>query len=122
MKDGAIMCNAGHFNVEIDTAALEKMAECTSDVKANIKKIPHGQRQQSIPARRRAIGQPRRRGDGHPAEIMDLSFALQYLSMEYLRRNRETLPRRVLPLPAELDRQVAMLKLESLGAGSRYTG
>ncbi len=54
-------------------------------------------------------------GDGHPAEIMDLSFALQYLSMEYLRRNRETLPRRVLPLPAELDRQVAMLKLESLG-------
>ena len=114
MKDGAIMCNAGHFNVEIDTAALEKMAECTSDVKANIKKyrMVNGNNLYLL-AEGRLVNLAA--GDGHPAEIMDLSFALQYLSMEYLRRNRETLPRRVLPLPAELDRQVAMLKLESLG-------
>lgn len=108
------MCNAGHFNVEIDTAALEKMAECTSDVKANIKKyrMVNGNNLYLL-AEGRLVNLAA--GDGHPAEIMDLSFALQYLSMEYLRRNRETLPRRVLPLPAELDRQVAMLKLESLG-------
>ncbi|HPZ65590.1 MAG TPA: adenosylhomocysteinase, partial [Bacillota bacterium] len=54
-------------------------------------------------------------GDGHPAEIMDLSFALQLLALDYLRRQEQPLPREVLPLPRELDRQVASLKLHSLG-------
>lgn len=114
MKNGAMMCNAGHFNVEIDTSALKKMSTCVSDVKANIKeyRMPGGSKLYLL-AEGRLVNLAA--GDGHPAEIMDLSFALQYLAMDYLCRNRGKLPRGVLPLPAELDRQVAILKLESQG-------
>ncbi|NLI69814.1 MAG: adenosylhomocysteinase [Firmicutes bacterium] len=114
MKNGAMMCNAGHFNVEIDTSSLEKMATSISDVKTNIKKycMPNGNNLYLL-AEGRLVNLAA--GDGHPAEIMDLSFALQYLAMDYLCRNRGTLSRGVLPLPAELNRQVAILKLESLG-------
>ena len=56
-------------------------------------------------------------GDGHPAEIMDLSFAIQFLAMLYLAENKEPLPKQVLNLPAELDRRVARLKLEAMGIG-----
>lgn len=114
MKDGAILANAGHFNVEIDTAALQEMAGAVEKPRQNIEAfhLPNGRRIY-------LLGEGRlvnlAAGDGHPAEIMDLSFAVQFLALLYLWQNREPLPREVLPLPAEIDRRVARLKLKTLG-------
>ncbi len=114
MKDGVILANAGHFDVEIDTVALQKMAGAVERPRRNIEafRFPDGRRLY-------LLGEGRlvnlAAGDGHPAEIMDLSFAVQFLALLHLWQNREPLPREVIPLPAEIDRRIARLKLETLG-------
>lgn len=113
LKDGVILANAGHFDVEIDKVALNRLAKPAGSPRLNIEeyRFPDGRRIYLL-AEGRLVNLAA--GDGHPAEIMDLSFALQFLAMDYLRRS-EGLPRAVLPLPAELDREVAALKLSAMG-------
>lgn len=113
LKDGAILSNAGHFDVEIDKMALKSLAGEAAKPRANIEeyRFPDGRRIYLL-AEGRLVNLAA--GDGHPAEIMDLSFALQFLAMNYLRESEE-LPRTVLPLPGELDRRVAGLKLSAMG-------
>ena len=113
LKDGAILANAGHFDVEIDKAALNSLAQAAGRPRKNIEeyRFPDGRRVYLL-AEGRLVNLAA--GDGHPAEIMDLSFALQFLAMDYLRRSGE-LPHDVLPLPEELDRRVAGLKLSAMG-------
>lgn len=114
LKNGAILSNAGHFDVEIDKDALKRLAE------------HQGQPRQNIDAYRfkdgrtvYLLGEGRlvnlAAADGHPAEIMDLSFALQFLAMLYLVQNKEPLPKQVIKLPAQADREVALLKINSMG-------
>ncbi len=113
LKDGAILTNAGHFDVEIDKAALNSLGRLCGNPRPNIEeyRLEDGRRVYLL-AEGRLVNLAA--GDGHPAEIMDLSFALQFLAMDYLRKS-EGLPREVLPLPAELDNKVAALKLSSMG-------
>ncbi len=114
MKDRAIMCNAGHFDTEIDKQALTVQAEKIRAGKKNITeyRLKDG-RSLFLLAEGRLVNLAS--GDGHPAEIMDLSFALQALSLEYLQEQAGSLPRRVLKVPYELDKKVAELKLASGG-------
>lgn len=114
MKDGAILANAGHFDVEVCKPDLNKLAISERLVRENIKEytLPEGKRLY-------LLGEGRlvnlTCGDGHPAEIMDLSFALQALSARYLLEHANNLTRRVYPVPKEIDFRVAKLKLKSLG-------
>ena len=114
MKDGAILTNAGHFDVEVDMAALEKLAVEKYDARHNIQGyiLPNGKTLFTI-AEGRLVNLAA--GDGHPAEIMDMSFAIQALSAEYLANNRGRLAPGVIPVPRELDEAVARRKLRSMG-------
>ena len=114
MKDGAILTNAGHFDVEVDMAALEKLAVEKYDARHNIQGyiLPNGKTLFTI-AEGRLVNLAA--GDGHPAEIMDMSFAIQALSAEYLANNRGELAPGVIPVPRELNEAVARRKLRSMG-------
>ena len=114
MKDGAILTNAGHFDVEVDMAGLEKLAVEKYDARHNIQGyvLPNGKTLFTI-AEGRLVNLAA--GDGHPAEIMDMSFAIQALSVEYLAANRGSLKPGVIPVPRELDEAVARRKLSSMG-------
>ena len=114
MKDGAILTNAGHFDVEVDMAGLEKLAVEKYDARHNIQGyvLPNGKTLFTI-AEGRLVNLAA--GDGHPAEIMDMSFAIQALSAEYLAANRGSLKPGVIPVPRELDEAVARRKLSSMG-------
>ena len=114
MKDGAILTNAGHFNVEVDIEALEKMAVKKYDARHNIQGyvMPDGKTLFTI-AEGRLVNLAA--GDGHPAEIMDMSFAIQALSAEYLANNRDSLKPDVIPVPKEIDEAVARRKLSAMG-------
>lgn len=114
MKDGAILCNAGHFDVEIDKKALTAQAQAIGTVKRNIVKYQLSPgRSLYLLAEGRLVNLAS--GDGHPIEIMDLSFALQALSLEYLIQNKGRLPHEVIKVPYELDQRVAELKLAAAG-------
>lgn len=114
MRDGAILSNAGHFNVEIDMAALEKTAVRKYTARHNITAyvMPDG-RELFVLGEGRLVNLAC--GDGHPAEIMDMSFAIQALSAEYLAKNAGKLPCAPLTVPREIDEAVARRKLASLG-------
>ncbi len=114
MKDGAILTNAGHFDVEVDMAGLEKLAVKKYDARHNIQGyvLPNGRTLFTI-AEGRLVNLAA--GDGHPAEIMDMSFAVQALSAEYLARHRSELVPGVIPVPRELDEAVARRKLRAMG-------
>lgn len=114
MKDGAIMANAGHFDVEINIPALERVSVSRRTVRKNIEEflLPDGRRLYLL-AEGRLVNLAA--GDGHPAEIMDMSFALQALSALYLVRNGKQLDKKVYDVLPELDIRVAELKLQSLG-------
>ncbi len=114
LKDGAILSNAGHFDVEVDMAALEKIAVKKYEARHNIQGyvLPNGKTVFTI-AEGRLVNLAA--ADGHPAEIMDMSFAVQALSAEYLVKKRGTLPNTVIGFPRELDEAVAFRKLLAMG-------
>lgn len=114
MKDGALLANAGHFNVEINIKALEGMAVSKRRVRDYVDEytLPDGRRLYLL-AEGRLVNLAA--AEGHPASVMDMSFANQALSVEYLVKHGKSLERKVYPVPRELDEQVARLKLESMG-------
>ena len=114
LKDGAILCNAGHFNLELDVAALEQSARRKYEARHNIQayELANG-RTVFVIAEGRLVNLAA--ADGHPAEIMDMSFAIQALAAEYLAKNRGKLPAEPLRIPASIDVDVARRKLAALG-------
>jgi adenosylhomocysteinase len=113
MKDGAVLANAGHFDVEIDVRALAAAASSHREVRPLVEQFVLGDRRLNLLAQGRVVNLSA--AEGHPAGVMDVSFALQALSAEHLARSAGRLERRVHPVPAELEREVARLKLDSLG-------
>jgi adenosylhomocysteinase len=116
MKDGAIVCNSGHFDVEINLNALRELAGKPRRVRQNVEEytLPGGKRVRVL-AEGRLVNLSA--AEGHPAAVMDMSFANQALAAEYLVQQRGKLPVGVHIVPTELDQQVAALKLKSLGFG-----
>ena len=114
LKDGAILSNAGHFDVEVDMAGLEKLAVRKYEARHNIQGyvLPNGRTVFTI-AEGRLVNLAA--ADGHPAEIMDMSFVVQALSAEYLVRMRGKLDNTVIAFPRELDEAVAARKLRAMG-------
>ena len=114
MKDGAILCNAGHFDCESDMATLRKIAVETKEMRKNIQgyKLPTGQ-WLCVLAEGRLVNLAA--GDGHPAEIMDMSFAIQALSAKYLVENEGKLNSMLIDVPVEVDKDVAARKLAFMG-------
>ena len=114
MKDGAILCNAGHFDCEIDMARLKEIAVEKKEMRKNIMgyKLPTGQ-WIFILAEGRLVNLAA--GDGHPAEIMDMSFAIQALSAKYLVEHANELNTKLIDVPKEVDNNVAARKLAFLG-------
>ncbi len=114
MKSGAIVCNTGHFNVEIDIPALERLSVSKRTIRPFVEEY-----QLNDGRRIFLLGEGRlinlAAAEGHPAAVMDMSFANQALSVEYLVKNQGALPKGVFPVPAEIDAQVARLKLQALG-------
>lgn len=114
MKDGVLLSNSGHFDVEIDKVALSDMAVEEWDRKPNIRgyRMADG-RILNLLAEGRLVNLAA--GNGHPAEIMDMSFAIQAKGLEYLAKNRGKLENKVYAVPLEIDREVAEIKLRANG-------
>ena len=114
MKDNAILCNSGHFDCEVDVAALRAMAVETMERRANIEgfRLPDG-RTLNVLAEGRLVNLAA--GNGHPAEIMDMSFAVQALSLEWLVKHQKELETRVYDIPDEIDDQIGRVKLAAMG-------
>jgi adenosylhomocysteinase len=114
MKDGAVVANSGHFNVEIDIPALEKMAKSKRVTREFVDEYAMGDGRKIY-----LLGEGRlinlAAAEGHPASVMDMSFANQALSAEYLVKNHKSLEKKVFAVPTDLDKRVAKLKLESMG-------
>ncbi|GHU35641.1 adenosylhomocysteinase [Clostridia bacterium] len=115
MKDGAVMCNSGHFDVEINKGDLNAIASEVFPRRENIEgfKLADG-RIINLIAEGRLVNLAA--GNGHPAEIMDMSFAIQSKSLEHLAKNGKTMQPGVYAVPHETDREVAAIKLASMGA------
>jgi len=114
MKDGAILANSGHFNVEINIPALESLASSKRRIRAFIDEYTlSNNRHLYLLGEGRLINLAA--AEGHPASVMDMSFANQALCLEYIVKNRGKLQPRVYPVPEEIDKQVARLKLSSMG-------
>jgi adenosylhomocysteinase len=113
MKDGAVLANAGHFDVEIDIRGLAAAATAHREVRPLVDQYVVGGKRLNLLAKGRLVNLSA--AEGHPAAVMDVSFALQALAAVHLVRSRGTLERRVYPVPADLEREVARLKLDSLG-------
>jgi adenosylhomocysteinase len=117
MKSGALVANAGHFNVEIDIPALEKLAKKTAQPREFVKEyyLEDGRRIC-------LLGEGRllnlAAAEGHPAAVMDMSFANQALSAEYIKNYYMELDHKVYPVPQVIDKEIARLKLESMGVQS----
>jgi adenosylhomocysteinase len=115
MKDGAILANSGHFDVEIDKGALRELAA------GGVRRFRGSVDEYTLADGRRLhlLGEGRlvnlAAAEGHPAAVMDMSFANQALSVEWMVKNHATLEKRVYPVPEEIDREVARLKLRAMG-------
>ncbi len=114
MKDGCILSNAGHFNVEINLEALEEMASSVTEVRPDVQEY-----QLEDGRKLYVIGEGRLvnlvAGEGHPADVMDMSFSNQALSVEYLASKGQGLEQEVYSVPKHIDQRVAALKLQSMG-------
>ena len=114
MKDGAIICNSGHFNVEIDIPALKKLSVKYRLTRDFVEEF-------TLKSKRRIylLGEGRlinlAAAEGHPAQVMDMSFANQALSAEYIRKHHGELENGVYPVPKHIDNNIALLKLRSMG-------
>jgi adenosylhomocysteinase len=115
MKDGAIVCNSGHFNVEIALEDIAKMARNRRMVREFVEEytLPDGKKV-NVLADGRLINLAA--AEGHPSCVMDMSFANQSLSAEYLAKNYKNLQRQVYAVPTDIDRKIAQLKLDSMGS------
>jgi adenosylhomocysteinase len=114
MKDGAVMCNSGHFNVEIDIPALEKLSSAKKQARPMVDEyVMKDGRKIYLLGDGRLINLAA--AEGHPAAVMDMSFANQALSVDHLIKHASELKKQVYPVPEALDRQIAKLKLESMG-------
>ncbi len=114
MKDGAIVANSGHFDVEIDVKGLREIAVSSKDIREFVKeyKLANGHRIYLL-AEGRLVNLSA--AEGHPSSVMDMSFANQALSAEYLVKNGKNLEKKVYVVPKEIDDNIASLKLETLG-------
>jgi adenosylhomocysteinase len=114
MKDGALLANSGHFNVEIDIPALEKMSKSRRKIREFVEefRMKDGRRIYLL-ADGRLVNLSS--AEGHPASVMDMSFANQALCAEYLAKNAGKLEKKVYPVPEDIDRTVARIKLEAMG-------
>jgi len=114
MKDGAILCNTGHFNVEIELPALRSLASETRQAREFVEEftLADGRRIFLI-ADGRLVNLAA--AEGHPAQVMDMSFANQSLSAEYVVQNASSLEKKVYVVPEEIDNEIARLKLATMG-------
>jgi adenosylhomocysteinase len=114
MKSGAVVCNSGHFNVEIDIPALEKLSSGKREVRPLVDEyLLKDGRKVYLLGEGRLVNLAT--AEGHPAAVMDMSFANQALSAEYLRQNYKQLKPQVYVVPQNLDKEIARLKLDSMG-------
>ena len=114
MKDGAILANTGHFNVEIEIPALRQLATETRAARELVEEFElEGGKKLYLIAEGRLVNLSS--AEGHPAAVMDMSFANQALAAEYVVENAASLERKVYPVPAEIDSEIARLKLETMG-------
>jgi adenosylhomocysteinase len=113
MKDGAIVCNSGHFNVELDIPALEKLSKQRRVVRPGVEQftLKNGRRIN-------LLGEGRlvnlATAEGHPSSVMDMSFANQALGAEYIVKNYKKLEKKVYPVPVDIDKEIARLKLAGM--------
>jgi adenosylhomocysteinase len=116
MKDGVILANAGHFDIELDLAALRAASVARRGVRNNLDEfeLPDGRRL-LVAAEGRLVNLGA--AEGHPADVMDMSFSNQALAAEYLALNVDDLEAKIYTLPPEIDAEVARIKLEQMGAG-----
>ncbi len=114
MKDAAIVCNSGHFNVELDLPALEKMSRKRRTVRPGLEEFTMRRGNRVC-----ILGEGRlvnlSLAEGHPSSVMDMSFANQALSAEHLTKNYKKLEKKVYPVPVEIDKEIARLKLTGMG-------
>jgi adenosylhomocysteinase len=114
MKDGAVVCNSGHFNVEIDIPALEKLSGGRRSIRDTVEEFTmRDGRRIHLLADGRLINLAA--AEGHPASVMDMSFANQALAAEFLVKNHATLEKKVYAVPEDIDREIARLKLAAMG-------
>ena len=114
MKDGAIVANSGHFNVELNIEALEKLSSAKRRVREYVDEYTLGDgRKINLLGEGRLINLAS--AEGHPASVMDMSFANQSLSAEYMRKNSDSLEKKVYRVPLDIDHDIARLKLQSMG-------
>jgi adenosylhomocysteinase len=114
MKDGAIVCNSGHFNVELDIPALEKLARKRRIIRPGVEEFTlQNGRRVSLLGEGRLVNLAL--AEGHPSSVMDMSFANQALSAEYLVKHHKKLERKVYPVPPAIDKEIARLKLAGMG-------
>ena len=116
MKDGAIVCTSGHFNVEIDIPALEKQSRKRRIIRTGVEEFTlRDGRKVNLLGEGRLVNLAT--AEGHPSSVMDMSFANQALSAEYLVKNYKKLEKKVYPVPPVIDKEIARLKLAGMGVG-----
>lgn len=114
MKDGAIVCNSGHFNVEIDIPALEKHSRKRRIIRTGVEEFTlRDGRKVNLLGEGRLVNLAT--AEGHPSSVMDMSFANQALAAEYIVKNYKQLEKKVYPVPAVIDKEIARLKLAGMG-------
>ena len=112
-KDGVILAQAGHFDIEINKEALKKLSKSVTTVRPMVEEFDFGKKKVYLIGEGRLVNLAA--ADGHPASVMDMSFAGQALAAEFIWRNAKTLENKVYALPPDIDAQIAALKLESRG-------
>jgi adenosylhomocysteinase len=119
MKDGAIICNTGHFNVEIDIESLEKLSSSKRTIRDYVEEytLKNGKRLYLL-AEGRLVNLAS--AEGHPSAVMDMSFANQALSVEFIVKNAKTLQKKVYKVPEHIDNEIARLKLSAMGVKIDY--
>jgi len=114
MKDGALLANAGHFDVEVKVADLKKISDCITEVRPGVEEcVLKNGHSVFLLGKGRLVNLVN--ADGHPVEIMDQSFALQLEGAKYILNNHSTMPKNVSPIPYDIDIKLASIKLASMG-------